>query len=241
MRHIHLVGDLFVSVFFLVAHKGKKLFFPCSELFEHLLLRPRRTGDPFLSLPLTETERERESWRRLEPGSEAHLEPEALLTRVVAGLNSISVDPSAVDRLLALARRPNVEAKASALPCYTNERYPFPSLHPYIRQAYDAFGPQRLMWATDCPFQVDPGHTYKGSIDLIQSGLDLAPIITHRLPYQEFERGFQAMLQGNTGKVVLDWTCCHRGRPQAQPSGTRGAAYELPQAHAHGRRRWRPR
>ena len=45
---------------------------------------------------------------------------------------------------------------------------------------------------------------YKMSV-MIQSGLDLLPIITHRLPYQEYERGFQAMLQGNTGKVVLDW------------------------------------
>ena len=45
---------------------------------------------------------------------------------------------------------------------------------------------------------------YKMSV-LIQSGLDLAPIITHRLPYTEYERGFQAMLQGNTGKVVLNW------------------------------------
>jgi threonine 3-dehydrogenase len=45
---------------------------------------------------------------------------------------------------------------------------------------------------------------YKMTV-MIQSGLDLAPIVTHRLPFQEFERGFQAMLQGNTGKVVLNW------------------------------------
>ena len=40
---------------------------------------------------------------------------------------------------------------------------------------------------------------------MIQSGLDLAPIITHRLPYTDFEAGFEAMLQGGTGKVVLNW------------------------------------
>ncbi len=45
---------------------------------------------------------------------------------------------------------------------------------------------------------------YKMSV-MVQSGLDLSPIITHRLPYQEFERGFESMLQGNTGKVVLRW------------------------------------
>ena len=40
---------------------------------------------------------------------------------------------------------------------------------------------------------------------MLQSGLNLQPIITHRLPYQEFEQGFQAMKSGNCGKVVLDW------------------------------------
>ena len=53
------------------------------------------------------------------------------------------------DKLLAIAKRPNVAAKASALPCYSNDAYPYRSLHPYIRQAYDAFGPQRLFWGTD--------------------------------------------------------------------------------------------
>jgi len=45
---------------------------------------------------------------------------------------------------------------------------------------------------------------YKMTV-MIQSGLDLAPIITHRLPYTDFEAGFEAMLQGGTGKVVLNW------------------------------------
>lgn len=38
---------------------------------------------------------------------------------------------------------------------------------------------------------------------LIESGLDLSPIITHRLPFEEFETGFQAMISGDSGKVVL--------------------------------------
>jgi threonine 3-dehydrogenase len=40
---------------------------------------------------------------------------------------------------------------------------------------------------------------------MLQSGLNIEPVITHRLPYQEFEQGFQAMKSGNCGKVVLDW------------------------------------
>lgn len=53
------------------------------------------------------------------------------------------------DKLLAIAKRPNVAAKASALPSYSTDTYPYRSLHGYIRQAYDAFGPQRLFWGTD--------------------------------------------------------------------------------------------
>ncbi|MDZ4199885.1 MAG: L-threonine 3-dehydrogenase [Kiritimatiellia bacterium] len=45
---------------------------------------------------------------------------------------------------------------------------------------------------------------YKMSV-MIQSGLDISPVITHRLPFQEFEQGFQAMRSGQCGKVVLDW------------------------------------
>ncbi|AQT68921.1 L-threonine 3-dehydrogenase [Anaerohalosphaera lusitana] len=41
---------------------------------------------------------------------------------------------------------------------------------------------------------------------LIQSGLDITPIITHRYHYTEFEKGFEAMKSGKSGKVVLDWT-----------------------------------
>jgi threonine 3-dehydrogenase len=39
----------------------------------------------------------------------------------------------------------------------------------------------------------------------IQSGLDLSPIISHRLPADEFRRGFDAMLSGEASKVVLNW------------------------------------
>lgn len=53
------------------------------------------------------------------------------------------------DRLLALARRPNVAVKASALPCYTSDAYPYRRLHPYIERAVGAFGPERVFWGTD--------------------------------------------------------------------------------------------
>jgi threonine 3-dehydrogenase len=46
---------------------------------------------------------------------------------------------------------------------------------------------------------------YKMSV-FIESGLDLTPIITHRLPIDDFQQGFDAMESGQAGKVVLDWT-----------------------------------
>ena len=42
--------------------------------------------------------------------------------------------------------------------------------------------------------------------NMVQGGLDLEPIITHRFHYTEFEKGFEAMISGKSGKVVLDWT-----------------------------------
>ena len=41
---------------------------------------------------------------------------------------------------------------------------------------------------------------------MVQGGLDLTPVITHRFHYTDFQKGFDAMMSGNSGKVVLDWT-----------------------------------
>jgi threonine 3-dehydrogenase len=45
---------------------------------------------------------------------------------------------------------------------------------------------------------------YKMSV-MLQSGLDISPVITHRYHYTEFEKGFEAMISGNSGKVILSW------------------------------------
>ncbi len=46
---------------------------------------------------------------------------------------------------------------------------------------------------------------YKMTV-MLQSGLDIAPVITHRLSWRDYEEGFTAMRSGNSGKVILDWT-----------------------------------
>lgn len=47
--------------------------------------------------------------------------------------------------------------------------------------------------------------TWNQMTHLLQSGLDLKPIITHRYPAREFEKGFEAMRSGKSGKVILSW------------------------------------
>jgi L-fuconolactonase len=54
-----------------------------------------------------------------------------------------------LDKLLALAPRQNIVVKASGMPGYSAEPYPFRDLHPYLRRVYDVFGPKRIYWGTD--------------------------------------------------------------------------------------------
>jgi threonine 3-dehydrogenase len=45
---------------------------------------------------------------------------------------------------------------------------------------------------------------YKMNV-MLESGLDIKPVITHRLNYTEYERGFEVMMEGQSGRVTLDW------------------------------------
>jgi threonine 3-dehydrogenase len=45
---------------------------------------------------------------------------------------------------------------------------------------------------------------YKMTV-MLQSGLDITPVITHRFHFTEFEKGFEAMKTGESGKVILSW------------------------------------
>jgi threonine 3-dehydrogenase len=45
---------------------------------------------------------------------------------------------------------------------------------------------------------------YKMTV-MIESGLDITPVITHRLPFDRYQEGFAAMREGDCGKVILDW------------------------------------
>ena len=47
--------------------------------------------------------------------------------------------------------------------------------------------------------------TWYKMASLIQSGLDISPIITHHYNIDEFQQGFDAMRSGQSGKVILNW------------------------------------
>jgi predicted TIM-barrel fold metal-dependent hydrolase len=60
--------------------------------------------------------------------------------------------------MLKLAKYPNVAVKATGAPSYSSEAYPFRDVHTYLKQIFDAFGPDRMFWGTDitrmpCPWQ----------------------------------------------------------------------------------------
>lgn len=47
--------------------------------------------------------------------------------------------------------------------------------------------------------------TWYKMVSLVQSGLDLSPMLTHQFPVAEYQAGFDMMLSGQSGKVILDW------------------------------------
>ena len=47
--------------------------------------------------------------------------------------------------------------------------------------------------------------TWYKMTQLLRSGLDISPVLTHKLPIDDFQEGFDIMESGNCGKVVLEW------------------------------------
>jgi predicted TIM-barrel fold metal-dependent hydrolase len=82
------------------------------------------------------------------------------------------IRPADLDNLCKLSAHKRVTVKTSAYYALGKKKAPYLDLAPMFRRLLDAFGPERLMWATDCPFQVLDGHTYRESIDLVRRRLD---------------------------------------------------------------------
>jgi predicted TIM-barrel fold metal-dependent hydrolase len=91
------------------------------------------------------------------------------LCRIGAGQPIVDKD---IDALCALAQYPQVMVKVSAFYALGAKKPPYTDLDPLIRRVYEAFGAERLMWASDCPYQVQDEHSYAASVDLVEKRLD---------------------------------------------------------------------
>lgn len=83
-----------------------------------------------------------------------------------------AIDAKDLDNLCRLAAFENVYVKTSAFYALGAKKAPYRDLGPMIERLVKEFGSHRLMWASDCPYQVGNDHTYADSIALIRSGLD---------------------------------------------------------------------
>jgi predicted TIM-barrel fold metal-dependent hydrolase len=77
-----------------------------------------------------------------------------------------------VKALCKLARHKHAHVKVSAFYALGKKKPPYDDLVPVIRRLLEAFGPKRLMWASDSPYQLQGGNTYTASIDLVRDRLD---------------------------------------------------------------------
>jgi predicted TIM-barrel fold metal-dependent hydrolase len=93
----------------------------------------------------------------------------------------------AIEPLLGLAKHGNVAVKASALPCWARDRFPFPSLHRPIARVVEAFGPRRVFWGSDLT-------------RLPCSYADCVRLFTQELPFlSEHDKDWI------TGRGVIEW------------------------------------
>ncbi len=83
-----------------------------------------------------------------------------------------TIKPADVANLVRLARHPATYVKLSAFYALGQRTAPYDDMLPLIRELLAAYGPERLMWGSDSPYQVVPPHTYKASIALIRDRLD---------------------------------------------------------------------
>ncbi len=94
---------------------------------------------------------------------------------VIDHIARIGVDGTVRDadvaKLCDLAKHKTVHVKLSAYYALGKKQPPHEELLPMIRRVLDAYGPERCMWASDAPYQVEPPHTYQASLELIRDRL----------------------------------------------------------------------
>lgn len=86
----------------------------------------------------------------------------------------VALPPSSLDTVVGLARHPNVYVHMSGQYAFSQTSYPYADLRPVVERVYQAFGADRMMWASDYPWiEAEPG--YVETLELVDHHL---PAIT---------------------------------------------------------------
>jgi predicted TIM-barrel fold metal-dependent hydrolase len=105
------------------------------------------------------------------PGVAAQLEKLPDLTVVIDHMADCPVDqPAELEKLIALQRYPNVFVKVSHTWSLSKQPYPWLDAQEHIRRLHHAFGPQRLMWATDWPI-IENNSTYDKALTVVRDDM----------------------------------------------------------------------
>ncbi|CAN5600014.1 hypothetical protein BH11PLA2_BH11PLA2_20440 [soil metagenome] len=79
--------------------------------------------------------------------------------------------PQELQALLKLSRFRHVHIKASGFYKFGDRKAPYEDPGPIIKHVTEAYGPDRVLWGSDCPYQIQPGNNYRDAVSLIESGL----------------------------------------------------------------------
>jgi L-fuconolactonase len=99
----------------------------------------------------------------------ALLEKTPDLTTVIDHMADCPVDqPAELEKLIALKRYPNVFVKISHTWSLSKQPYPWADAQQHVKRLHEAFGPQRLMWATDWPIIENSNATYDKALTVVR-------------------------------------------------------------------------
>ncbi len=105
------------------------------------------------------------------PAVAAQLEKLPELTVVIDHMADCPVDqPAELEKLIALQRYPNVFVKISHTWSLSKQPYPWLDAQEHVKRLHHAFGPQRLMWATDWPI-IEANSTYDKALSVVRNDM----------------------------------------------------------------------
>ncbi|QOV91056.1 amidohydrolase family protein [Humisphaera borealis] len=84
--------------------------------------------------------------------------------------------PDELQALLSLSRHRRVHVKASGFYKFGDARAPYNDLVPMMRHVTEAFGVDRVLWGSDCPYQLQKGNNYGDAVAMVEHDLDFLPL-----------------------------------------------------------------